>query len=612
MIVDISQLNIKQVYLMRQIILSFTVALFLVACGRSNSTVSSLHAGEDTPSSKQYTITGKVVAGYIQDATVCLDMNGDGYCQEAESPIQSDENGSYALTITKEMQEDSHFLRASLLAYGGVDKVSQAYFDGKLMAPLDGKEIYLSPISTLSSAYLDTKAFTQESRDEKLQEVYTKMAQLFTLEGFRLSQDPMQDRAFLEKNLVLEYALEYVNKKNTPAKKRERIAKLYKDIASSLDGVEHVEDLIREYQAPAQKYFDSYLEAVREDFKTIENSEKLYMSRYPHRTKVYGETGYLFDLLNVNTNYNIRRDIHEIIHEVNSSAYLKNRDYAFDDYNISSFNVQSSLVRSLVGYNTSHILSKAYDKARFEPKIDSFQAGQEYYFPKRNQVKFVVSQDGRYTIEAENIYIDTKQTYYLEDGQWIAEGPIVDEDNTTALKSKFQETVMANREDISQKRVVAVNGYGADFIEMPQGAEQIYLGVKTIKDYYTIWNSPNRVYENLDDLLEEKCQSGELHELDGSICHSNSKIFSSFAPLAMLLDKKIPAQKIWEVKSIEGVEMLVELEGINSSYRKDIFTIYNHGFYKGTYYKKGLFLEEDKPLYNKVAFDAIAKEIYPQ
>lgn len=63
----------------------------LSACGGGSSTASQ---SSSTPMS----ITGSVVDGYIQGATVCLDINGNGACDSGEPSATSDSAGSYTLS----------------------------------------------------------------------------------------------------------------------------------------------------------------------------------------------------------------------------------------------------------------------------------------------------------------------------------------------------------------------------------------------------------------------------------------------------------------------------------------------------------------------------------
>lgn len=66
----------------------------LTACGGGGSGSGS-SSNEAAPS----TLSGKVVDGYIEGATVCLDINANLVCDSSEPSAQTLANGSYNLVI---------------------------------------------------------------------------------------------------------------------------------------------------------------------------------------------------------------------------------------------------------------------------------------------------------------------------------------------------------------------------------------------------------------------------------------------------------------------------------------------------------------------------------
>ena len=74
------------------LLMGLLAAIGLVACGGgSNST---------TPTN---TVSGKVVDGYIANATVCVDLNKNQTCDPGEPSTTSDSNGAYTLSFTGDL-----------------------------------------------------------------------------------------------------------------------------------------------------------------------------------------------------------------------------------------------------------------------------------------------------------------------------------------------------------------------------------------------------------------------------------------------------------------------------------------------------------------------------
>lgn len=78
-------------------------------------------------------LTGRLIDGYIREATVCLDDNANGYCDESEPKTTTDMLGAYTISA------DAY--NASLLAYGGVDTATQKEFKVVYCAPAESSVI---------------------------------------------------------------------------------------------------------------------------------------------------------------------------------------------------------------------------------------------------------------------------------------------------------------------------------------------------------------------------------------------------------------------------------------------------------------------------------------
>jgi hypothetical protein len=66
----------------------------LTACGGGGG-------GSSPAPFEQETITGKVIDGYVSDATVCIDLNANGHCDSNEAQTLSGDGGTYTLSIPK-------------------------------------------------------------------------------------------------------------------------------------------------------------------------------------------------------------------------------------------------------------------------------------------------------------------------------------------------------------------------------------------------------------------------------------------------------------------------------------------------------------------------------
>jgi hypothetical protein len=112
------------------------------------------------------TLSGTGIDGYLSQATVCLDLNLDGYCQVGDEPASyTDENGKFSLTLTV-AQKDAYpkYTDAPLLIYSGYDVDTGADFVGKLKAPLgDGTGINVSPLSTVVKSVMDGNKTKEEA-----------------------------------------------------------------------------------------------------------------------------------------------------------------------------------------------------------------------------------------------------------------------------------------------------------------------------------------------------------------------------------------------------------------------------------------------------------------
>jgi len=189
------------------------VASLLVSCGGGGSSTSTPTTPQ--PPLQDVTLQGKAIDGYLKLATICLDLDNNGYCQASSEPTTStDENGSYSLKITKEVQQSSGFANVHLLVFGGIDSDTGKSFEGTLKAPLDMNNthsLFVTPITTLV-AQLITQGKTKE-------EALERVSKLFDIPKDKLLKDPVaqakdDDHNLLNIALQIQKAIELLASKN--------------------------------------------------------------------------------------------------------------------------------------------------------------------------------------------------------------------------------------------------------------------------------------------------------------------------------------------------------------------------------------------------------------
>lgn len=122
-------------------VLSLLASAILVACGGGGG-------GGTTPSGGG-SISGKVIDGYIQGATVCLDLNQNNSCDTGEPSTTTSANGSYTLSYGSDAVIENIPVVVNV-PVGAVDQsdgtISKAY---TLAAPANNA-LVISPFSTLA------------------------------------------------------------------------------------------------------------------------------------------------------------------------------------------------------------------------------------------------------------------------------------------------------------------------------------------------------------------------------------------------------------------------------------------------------------------------------
>ena len=191
--------------------LATITALSLTSCGGGGGSSATPTTATDSTTA-QKNITGKAVDGYLVKSTVCLDLNMDNYCDIAsnEEPVTStDENGSFALTVTAEQQKHKNFAIAPLLVYGGYDADNgpSVSFTGKLRAVRGEGVINITPTTTTIEKMVREQNLTHTEAQKAVREM------MGLPEGIDLGADPVAlakdgNTKLLNANLKLHKSLE--------------------------------------------------------------------------------------------------------------------------------------------------------------------------------------------------------------------------------------------------------------------------------------------------------------------------------------------------------------------------------------------------------------------
>jgi len=256
----------KRNILLKSITVSVALSAFLAGCGGSATTAGNDANNNNDNTLKTSTISGKAIDGYLQYATVCLDINQDGYCQATEPSTQTDENGTFSLTISTEAEQNPQFKTAMLLVYGGKDYDTGIDFEGKLLAPQDSTLVNITPLTTLLAKTVhkelkENPALTDEEIKQKIKLAKQKIATALDIPEEELTDDPVErfhngDDKLIKKSLQLQKYVETFLASDDNETKKERAEKIYDALATGLDEMDD-----------AQKGVDTLFE------KTIEKAQ---------------------------------------------------------------------------------------------------------------------------------------------------------------------------------------------------------------------------------------------------------------------------------------------------------------------------------------------------
>ncbi|WP_087018528.1 hypothetical protein [Thaumasiovibrio subtropicus] len=140
---------------MKRISLSILALAVLSGCNGGSSETSSPVSG------KKESLSGKVADGYLQGATVCLDINNNMLCDAEEPQGHSDENGQYSIEIENLDQANRHPIIAIVDRSVIDDDTKETVVNPYTLVAPPGRHAFVSPMTTLLAA--NAKDYSQES-----------------------------------------------------------------------------------------------------------------------------------------------------------------------------------------------------------------------------------------------------------------------------------------------------------------------------------------------------------------------------------------------------------------------------------------------------------------
>ncbi|MEA3228748.1 MAG: hypothetical protein U9P38_06735 [Campylobacterota bacterium] len=166
-----------------KIALASTFSLLLTACDSS----------EYMAISEGSSYGGIVVDGYIEGATVCLDIDNNSLCDGNESTTSSNSDGTF--TLNNVVLERNSFV--PIIAYGGKDTATDKEFVGQFKNIVDTSKIndniVISPLTDLvSNSFLNLTS--DEKTDEKLDEIKESISSLLKIDKEVIDKDPFEDK----------------------------------------------------------------------------------------------------------------------------------------------------------------------------------------------------------------------------------------------------------------------------------------------------------------------------------------------------------------------------------------------------------------------------------
>ena len=211
----------------RKILLSVVVASTLSFIGCDSGSGSDTNTTQ-TSSSSSSSSSGAVVDGYIKNANVCIDLNGNLKCDPNEPTAKTDANGKYNITTTEDI--NGKFVIAS----GGFDINRGEDFNSTFISKLDNNlNSNLTPLTTMTYFY-------SEQHNVPFDNAKYDVAKILGITANDVESDPMQnenvEKVSLKLEVIVETAAKLKNESTT------NIFKLLAHNASTDDNLSNVID----------------------------------------------------------------------------------------------------------------------------------------------------------------------------------------------------------------------------------------------------------------------------------------------------------------------------------------------------------------------------------
>ena len=183
----------------RTILLSGVLAsiLFLsTGCnGGGQGDTNSRTSSTSTTTNENKTVSGTVADGHIKGATVCIDLNGNNKCDIGEPTATSNLNGNYTINT------DKNISGKDIIASGGFDIGRNAEFNSTLISYIDGNNVNITPLTTITTFYAQEKNISFDEAKEDI-------ASSFGINVNDIDKDPTVNNKLQKISLQLELAVE--------------------------------------------------------------------------------------------------------------------------------------------------------------------------------------------------------------------------------------------------------------------------------------------------------------------------------------------------------------------------------------------------------------------
>ena len=198
----------------KSLVLSSVVAALLMFSGCGTSSEEDSNTTVETPTTEQTTtVSGVVADGYIKGATVFADLNKNGNLDSGEPNGITDDNGKYTLNYNGSLDG------IPIVSQNGFDIERNETFESTLVSFIDGNNINITPLTTLTYYYMKNKNVDFNTAKQKVAEV-------LDINSDDIQKDPTQNNTLktlaLKVQLSIETAAKLTNKE--PEKVFEEVA----------------------------------------------------------------------------------------------------------------------------------------------------------------------------------------------------------------------------------------------------------------------------------------------------------------------------------------------------------------------------------------------------